>query len=188
MATPLLYMRLKGQSFEGEEPIGDDQKLIRIGSYSHSLGMPVSSARPSAGENVNLRRGPCQHGTFTVTRGFDKVSSKLFDAAAAGVVFEDALIFLCSMMGGSKNESHGLDSLLTIHLTNAIMTSFQYSYSGDWPIEVIGFSYTSIFWDVSWPDPVDGKVNDMEQAGWDGLLNKSGTLAIPGSLDFEDAT
>jgi type VI protein secretion system component Hcp len=150
--------------------------------------MPVASARPSAGENVNLRRGPCQHGTFTVTRGFDKVSSKLFDAAAAGVVFEDALIFLCSMMGGSKNESHGPDSLLTIHLTNAIMTSFQYSYSSDWPIEVIGFSYTSIFWDVAWPDPVDGKVNDMEQAGWDGLLNKSGTLAIPGSLDFEDAT
>lgn len=180
-------MRLKGQSFEGEEPIGDDQKLVRIESYSHGIGMPVTSARPSAGENVNLRRGPCQHGAFTVTKGFDKVSSKLFDAASAGVVFEDVLIFLCSVMSDSKNEKNGPDSILTIHLTNAVIVSFEYSYAGDWPMEVISFSYTSIFWDVSWPDPVDGTINDLEQSGWDGLLNKSGTLAIPGSLDFEDA-
>ena len=42
----MLYMAIEG--IEGEEPIGDSQKLIAISDYSHGLAMDTASIRPSA--------------------------------------------------------------------------------------------------------------------------------------------
>ena len=65
MAQYQLYLRLEG--VDGEEPIGESQKMILIASYSHGLSMPVAPTRPSLGEDAAFRRSYCRHGLFTVT-------------------------------------------------------------------------------------------------------------------------
>jgi type VI protein secretion system component Hcp len=177
----LLFMRLEG--IEGEEPIGDSEKLIKIESYSHSLGTPTAPFRPSVGEDAALRRPYCQHGLFTVTKGFDITSSRLFEACANGVVFPTVAIFLCVHREAGLTKDLEMKPLLTIVLEDAVMASFDYGFQGGWPAESIGFRYTSIGWEVDWIDPATGEDKKLDPVGWDGMENVPAAVS-PGSVKW----
>lgn len=181
--SDLLFMKLKG--IDGEEPIGSDQKLVRIQTYSHAVSQTVAPLRPSVGESTLLRRGLGDQHQFVVTRHFDKVSPKLFDAASAGIVFEFVVIFYCTVMPDSKGEKSDPEPLLKIVMKNAIISQFEYGFVDTWPQETLSFNYMSIGWDTKWPDPTDGKVASLSPAGWNGEKNVPGSLLAPSDLDWK---
>lgn len=180
----LLFMRIDG--IEGEEPIGDGEKhkLIKIESYSHGLGMPTAPFRPSVGTDATLRRSYCRHGLFTVIKGFDKSSPKLFEACANGVVFPTVVIYLCLHRPDPLTKDEEMQPLLSIVMTDAVMASFEYGFSGEWPVETIGFRYTSIGWKTDWIDPETGQDATLEPVGWDGSENAPGDIDIPSSVKW----
>jgi type VI secretion system secreted protein Hcp len=179
-----LYMRI--DDIKGQEPIGDDpMDLIKIISYRHALLMPIAPFRPSVGMHARLRRSYCEHGLFTVTKGFDKTSPKLFEACANGVVFPTVLIHLCITKGkGAKLKEREMDPMLTIVMTDAVMASFDYGFAGEWPIETIEFRYTSIGWKTTWVDPKDGKEEFLSPVGWNGGTNKGEDIEIEKELKW----
>ena len=175
-------MRLEG--IEGEEPIGDSQKLIKLQSYSHSLAMPSVPARPSVGKDVALRRSYCEHGLFRVVKAFDNTSPKLFEACANGVVFPSVLIYLCIHRANPLSKDQELEPMLTIVLSDAIMASFDYAFDADWPMEHVGFRYSSIGWKTDWIDPEKGSDKKLEPVGWEGTENTPADISIPGDLKW----
>lgn len=180
----LLYMRLEG--IEGEEPLGSDEKAIRLNSYSHNLTLPVAPMRPSVGDGATLRRSYCQHGHFQVTKGFDRTSPKLFNACANGVVFETVAIYLCMSAKTTSPTSDGYEPepFLSILLKTSVIADFRYGYSGEWPVETLAFRYTSIGWKTGWVNPETGEDENLEPIGWDGAENAPAQLSIPSSVKW----
>lgn len=178
----MLYMRLEG--IDGEEPIGASQEMIAINSYSHGLSMPVAPTRPSVGEDAAFRTSYCRHGAFTVVKGFDKSSTKLFEACANGVKFPNVGIHVCTQEFNSIKNTSEPAPMLSINLTDAIMVDFSYSFQGGWQVENIAFQYTSIGWKVKWVDPEKGDSTNLEPVGWDGQKNSPSTISIPSSIDW----
>lgn len=178
----LLFMKLEG--VDGEEPIGDSQEMIAIHSYAHSLTMPVAPARPSAGNDVAFRRSYCRHGLFTVSKGFDMTSPKLFEACANGVVFPHAVVHACSQDFNSTTKKSGPQPFLSIVMTDALMVDFTYAFQDGWQVETITFQYGSIGWKTEWRSPEDGSTANLEPVGWDGTANIPSQLSIPGSVDW----
>jgi type VI secretion system secreted protein Hcp len=175
----LLFMKLSGDGFKGEEPIGSSKDLVRIKTFSHDIAQDLVPIRPSAvGSTKEIVRGTPRQGQFTVTRHFDKISPKLFSAATAGIRFDAVSIYFCSVMADSKHEKHEPELILQILLENAVIANFQYGYNSDWPTEIVSFAYTSIGWKTNWPDPTDGTVKPLGDVGWNGELNK------PAAPDF----
>lgn len=171
--SELVFMKLDGKSFEGEEPIGNSKGLVRIKTFSHAISQDLAPMRPSVnGTTKELRKGSPTQGPFNVTRYFDKVSPKLFSAACAGIRFERVSVFFCSMNPDTKHEKHTPEPILQILLQNAVITDFQYSYLETWPSEVMSFAYTSIGWRTNWPDPEKGTWQPLEDVGWNGEWNK----------------
>jgi type VI protein secretion system component Hcp len=182
--STMLFLRLDG--IEGEEPIGDSQKMISLMSYRHRVGPQITSLRPSAGEHVRLRRSPCQHGLFTVIKGYDKTSPELFRACTAGVEFPKAIVFLCTS-DVRKNSSKPI-TLLRIVMENAVMADYSYYFEGGWQIENIGFRYASIGWISNWIDPDTGDDVPKFDVGWDGVKNVVGGVdALPKNLDWDSS-
>jgi type VI protein secretion system component Hcp len=182
MAHQMIYLRLEG--VDGEEPIGDSQKMIAIAGYSHSLSMPVAPGRPSLGEDAAFRRSYCQHGLFTVTKGFDMTSPKLFAACANGIVFPNAAVHTCSQKFNTSAKSSEPAPMLTITMTDAVMVDFSYGFQGGWQVETISFQYAKIGWKVNWADPETGDPANLEPVGWDGLTNKAGEVSIPSAVKW----
>ena len=182
MTQQMLYLRLEG--LDGEEPIGDSQKMIAIQSYSHSVSMPVSPMRPSVGADASFRRSYCQHGLFSVVKGFDRTSTRLFEASTNGIVFPNVAIYACSQSFSSAKKSSEAKPMLTIILTDAIIADFSYGFSDGWQVETIGFQYASIGWESKWPDPETGNESNLEPVGWDGRENKTGSISIPAAVKW----
>jgi len=180
--SDLLYLRLDG--VEGEEPIGESQKLISIVSYHHNLTLPVTPNRPSQGKDAIHRRSFCRHAPFRVVKGFDKTSAKLFEAASAGVTFKTAIVHACTSQFQTLTNTSKPTPFLSIILENAVIAGFSYGCDGQWPIETLDFQYASIGWKVNWPDPEDGDVKKLEPVGWDGETNQSAAVDIPSDLKW----
>lgn len=178
----LLFMKLEG--VDGEEPIGESQEMIAIHGYSHSLTMPVAPSRPSVGKDAVFRRTYCQHGLFTVVKGFDVSSPKLFEACANGVVFPNAVVHVCSQDFNSTKKKSGPEPFLSIVLSDALMVDFSYGFENGWQVESIAFRYASIGWKTEWRNPEDGKVANLEPVGWDGLANVPEQPSVPKSVDW----
>jgi len=170
----MLYLRLEG--VDGEEPIGNSQKMIAILTYSHGLSMPVAPGRPSLGENASFRRSFCRHGLFQVTKLFDMTSPKLFEACANGVVFPNAAVFSCKQDFNESKKTSEPAPMLSIFLTNAIMVDFSYSFSGGTQVENLAFRYTSIGWKTKWADP--GRLGRGGQRAGDGLHSRRRGLEL----------
>jgi len=177
----MLFMRLQGDNFAGEEPIGDSKDLIRILSYSHNISTPVSALRPNVGDDARNRRGPCEHGLFRVTKALDKTSSKLFSASCNGIMFKNVAIFLCSQDFNSSSNTSEMQPFFTIYLTEAIIAEYSYECEGKWPLEYLSFHYTSIGWDLDWIDPDPGDdtatLTQLSEVGWDGTKDKEATIS-----------
>lgn len=184
--SQMLFMRVDG--IEGEEPIGDSQKMIMIASYSHGVGISISPSRPSLGKDATLRRSYCQHGLFQVTKGFDKTSPKLFDACTNGVIFPNVVIYACNSSFNSMTKSSEPKPFLSIVMTEAVMAEFQYGFSDGWQVESIGFRYSSIGWTTNWVSPEDGKAETLEPVGWDGLTNEEASVPVPSSLKWSSGS
>ena len=180
----LLFMRVEG--IEGEEPIGQDDDLIRIGSYAHSLSMPVTPVRPSVGKESAQRRSYTQHGLFRVMKGLDKSSPKLFAASAQGVLLPTVVIFLCRQEKNLLTKEFTPTPLLTITMTDVVIANFDYGYSDGWPTESIALQYQSIGWEVDWVNPEDGTNDRLEPVGWNGTTNKSEAVDLPGNMAWTD--
>lgn len=181
----MLYMRLEG--IDGEEPIGESQKMIAIQGYSHSIGLPVAQTRPSVGKEAAFRRSFCRQGVFEVIKGFDKTSPKLFEACANGVVFPNAAIYACSQEFNSQKKSSLPVPMLTIVLTDAVMVDFSYGFQGGWQIETISLRYASIGWKTKWADPETGDSENLEPVGWEGLENAASQISVPAGVKWGEA-
>lgn len=177
----MLFMRLQGDNFAGEEPIGDSKDLIRILSYSHNISTPISALRPNVGDDARNRRGPCEHGLFQVTKALDKTSSKLFSACCNGVMFKNAAIFLCSQDQNSMTKTSEMNPFFTINLAEAIIADYSYKCEGQWPLEFLSFHYTSIGWDLDWIDPdpsnLTATLTQLSDVGWDGTKDKEASIS-----------
>lgn len=177
--SDLLFMKLCGDNFKGEEPITSDtdngKGLVRINSFSHNITQDLATIRPSAhlhslDEISMLRKGEPQQGYFNVHRYFDKISIQLFAAASAGVVFDWIGIYYCSVM--KDDDDHTTKPVWEIFLKRSVIADFQYEYSGDWPEENISFAFTSIEWRTNWPSAYDGSTTSPVTLGWNGTENK----------------
>ncbi len=180
--SDLLFMRLDG--IDGEEPIGADQKLIRIDNYSHRLSMPSAPMRPSAGPDATMRRSYCDHGLFIVNKALDMTTPKLLAAAANGVVFPNVAIYVGGTDYSTLTNVSKPDPFITIIMTDAIIADFAYGFDGEWQTEKIAWRYTSIGWEVKWTNPDDGSAAQLEPVGWKGDTNKAATVSVPSAVEF----
>ncbi|WP_296462501.1 type VI secretion system tube protein Hcp [Rubinisphaera sp.] len=187
----MMFMKLTG--IDGEEPIGSSpaQKMIAIAGYSHRVSTPIAQIRPNSGEDIRNRRGPCDHGLFVVQKGFDKTSPKLFSASCNGVIFDNAVIYVCSQDRNSLTNSSKIAPFFTITMTEAIIANFSYESSGTWPMEVMSLHYTSISWKVDWIDPDEendtASKSKLEPVGWDGELDKESPTDVPSALSWKSS-
>lgn len=182
--SDLLFMKMDG--IEGEEPVGSDQKSIRLTSFSHGLSVPVTPGRVSVGEDSALRRSSCEHAMFSVTKFFDKTSSKLFAACANCVLFESVAIYLCMSDKASGPAADGNEPapFLSIIMENVIIANFSYSYASGWPDESLTLRYSSIGWKTKWFDPEEGSSENLAPVGWNGAENVPDQLSIPSSVEW----
>jgi type VI protein secretion system component Hcp len=185
--SDLLFMKLAGDSFKGEEPINDDcdtadhQGMMRINSFSHQISQDIAPIRPSAHkhsdtEKTILRKGEPQQGLFIVNRYFDKVSPELFAAASAGILFDWVAIYYCSLIKEGE-EDVSTEPVWEIILKRSVIADFQYGYSADWPEETISFAFTSIVWRTHLPKAYDGSLSSAHGYIWNGTLNRVQKLA-----------
>lgn len=183
----MMFLRLKG--IDGEAPIGDSQKAISIANFSHNVSTPIAALRPNVGADARSRRGPVEHGEFQITKALDKTSSKLFSACCNGVIFENAVVFVCSQDRNTMLNTSKIAPFFTITMTDVIISNFSYQCAGQWPMEALSLHYTSIGWKVEWIDPDEendtATKTNLEPVGWDGEIDKAATIDVPSDLSWQ---
>ena len=165
------YLKIKG--IDGVSPVLDEQKLVNIESYEHSLANPVGT-RGSAGPTTGLRRGCCDHGLFIVQRHTDSVSPAFFRACAGSVILEGVACHVMRSDFDSLKQEHQFKPHLSIFMSDVVIASFRYLGGPMTPMEEIGFCYRSIDWVLGAVDPDDHTAAGEFEAGWDGTKNKVG--------------
>jgi type VI secretion system secreted protein Hcp len=113
----------------------------------------ASSSGGATAERVN-------HGRFHVVHLLDKTSPKLYDACCTGKHIKEVVIELYRA-GGDKTK------YAEIRMEQAIVASVDMAGGGDFPGEIISFSYGKISWDYIQQKRTDGTGGGHIAAGWD---------------------
>jgi len=154
---------LKVDGIPGESKDSKHIDWIEIMSFSHKMEQPTSSTASSSGgataERVN-------HGLFHVAHQMDKASPLLSQACCTGKHIKEVIIELCRA-GGDKVK------YAEIRLEQVIVASVEYSGGGDFPSEIISFSYGKIHWDYVQQKREDGTGGGHIAAGWDLTQNRT---------------
>jgi type VI secretion system secreted protein Hcp len=148
---------LKIDGIPGESTDSKHIDWIEIVSFSHKILQPASATASSSGgataERVN-------HGLFHVVHLLDKAAPKLAEACCTGKHIKEVIIELWRA-GGDKVK------YLEIRLEQAIVAGIDYSGGGDFPAEIVSFSYGKIHWDYIQQGREDGTGKGHVLAGWD---------------------
>lgn len=194
LSSSLTFMKIDG--IDGEEPYDTTMKLIRISGFKHGLHVPTMATRPSLGTTSTLRRTYCDHGDFTVYKGLDVSSGKIFDACQRAAIIANLAVYMCR----SDNSSGALSSgdfmplpFLSIVMTNVVISGFTYEMQLGWPTERVDIRYTSISWILDWVSPKDGTAANLPGVGWNGSTNKptppyAASSAIPATVGYKAPT
>ena len=141
----------------GESTDSKHQGWIEILAFTHKLEQPASSTASSVGgataERVN-------HDTFNIVHLLDKATPKLAEACCTGRHIKEIVIEFCRS-GGDKQK------YAEIRLEQAIVSSIEYSSGGDFPVEIVSFSYGKIHWDYVQQRRADGIGGGHIAAGCD---------------------
>ncbi len=155
---------LKIDGIPGESSDDKHAEWIEIVSFDHNMEQPASSTASNAGgataERVN-------HGTFNITHLLDKASPKLYEAVCTGKHIKDVTLELCRA-GGDKLK------YMEIKLEQVLVSSIAPSGAagGDFPSEMVSFSYGKIKWTYTQQKRADGAGGGNVSAGWDLTSNK----------------
>jgi len=148
---------IKIDGIPGESKDSNHKDWIEITSFSHKIEQPASSTASSSGgataERVN-------HGQFHVVHELDRASPLLAQACCKGTHIKEVVIELCRA-GGDKVK------YAEIRLEQVIVASVEYCGGGDFPSEIISFSYGKIHWDYVQQGREDGTGGGHITAGWD---------------------
>lgn len=152
----------------------------------------MSPARASLGAQSTLRRQYCEHGEFTVFKGLDKTSCKIFDLCSRAAIVSDIAVYMCrsDASGSALNSGDFVPTpFLSIVMTNAVISGFTYEMQSGWPTERVDIRYTSISWIVDWISPIDGSTVNIPGVGWNGGTNVptppyTASSAIPATVKF----
>lgn len=148
---------LKISGIPGESTDSEHKDWIEISSFSHKIWQPASATASSSGgataERVN-------HDAFRVVHLLDKATPKLAEACCTGKHIKEVVIELWRA-GGDKVK------YAEIRLEQAIIAGVEYSGGGDFPAEIVSFSYGKIHWDYIQQGRERGAGMGHVMAGWD---------------------
>ena len=155
------FVRIDG--IPGESNDDKHRDWIEIAAYTHHMSQPASSTASSVGgataERVN-------HGTFDIVHLFDKASPKLYEACCTGRHIKEVVIEI--WRAGTEKRKY-----MEIRLEQALISNVSTSGGGEFPAEVISFSYGKIKWMYSQQARDGGGLTGNVAAGWDLTANKT---------------
>lgn len=148
---------LKIDGIPGESKDSKHQDWIEVTSFSHQIEQPASSTASSSGgataERVN-------HGLFHIVHAMDKASPKLYEHCCTGKHIKEVVIELCRA-GGDKVR------YAEIRMEQVIVSKVQMAGGGEFPAEIVSFSYGKINWTYTQQKREDGTGGGNIAAGWD---------------------
>jgi len=152
-----MYLSIDG--VKGESTDDKHKDWIEVLSYGHTMSMPVSSSKSSAG---GASTGRTQHGDLAITKYIDLASPKLAEAVSKGTHYKTAKLELCRA-GGSQVP------YLTVSLGQVLISSVQHSAAAPTnsaghseattdllPTEAVTLNYGTIEWNYTQQKRTDG--------------------------------
>ena len=135
---------------EGESTDANHKKWIIIEAMSSEIHRSI----PQGAKDQQRTKGETVLNDVSITRQFDKSSTKLQEAAANGTFFKEVVIEFCTTVN-NKQEPY-----LRYKLSNCILTG--YTFSGNesgipLPTELISLAYTDVEWTYITVDPKTGQ-------------------------------
>lgn len=164
-----VYLVFKGADIQGETTDSKHaaEKAIEVSSWSHVITQPKSATGSSAG---NFAAERTEHGAMMLTKEIDKASAKLWQAASAGTVYNDVIIYFYRALGGKNSTSTSVTRVnyLKIELKNVVVSSVASTLvdGNDLPSETIGLVYSAIKWTY-----VKSTVEGGQETGATGMWN-----------------
>ena len=156
---------LKIEGIDGESRDSKHQNEIEVLSYEWQVEQPATATQSSLGGRA---AGRANFGKFTITKGVDKASPKLFLGCASGEHYASARLELCEA-GGDKQP------YVEYKLTDVMITDFKpQGTRGEGekrPLEVVSFAYAKI--ETKYTQISDkGTPSGTVAAGWDLTKNQ----------------
>ena len=133
---------------------------IDILSFSFAASQPSTIGTGDG----SSRAGRTHISDVTIMKTVDKVSPLLFDDCVTGNILAKVDIVYDKPDGSAQADYY------KIHLTDALITSFQHSGSSENPTESISFAFSKV--KVSYNPEVDGKLQGFIDKGFDALQLK----------------
>lgn len=156
-----IYVKIEG--IDGEATQQDHQKWIDVRSIQFGFGRAISTPTGSA---ANREASQPSVSEVVVNKGMDASSAKLFTEAVTGNKGKTVNIDLVST--GSPGNTYA-----SYTLTNALVSAYSMSSTGDTPSEQISLSFTKIEYKLTPFDPTN-KAGTPITVSYDLATGKSG--------------
>lgn len=123
------------------------KKAIEVTGFQHVIRQPKSSSSSTSGGHTAERT---EHGEMILTKDIDKASTKLWQAASAGTVYNSVEIWFHRAFGGQNTTSSGTKRVnyLKIELKNVVISSININVvdGSELPTETFGIRYSAVKW------------------------------------------
>jgi type VI secretion system secreted protein Hcp len=171
-----IYVVFKSADIKGEtrDAKHKGDKAIEVASFEHFIKQPKSSSSSTAGGHTAERT---EHGEMIFTKDIDSASTKLWQAASAGTVYQDVEIFFYRALGGNNSTQSGNKRVnyLKVGLKNVVVSSVSTNIASgsELPTETFGLRYSAVQWTYN-EAPLDGSTaaNTNVQGMWNLKTNE----------------
>ena len=165
-----IYVVFKNADIKGEsrDTTFSQQKAIEVSAFQHLITQPKSSTSSSAGGHTSERT---EHGEMIFTKDIDAASTKLWQAASAGTIYQDVEISFFRALGGANSTQGSTKRVnyLKIQLKNVLVSSVSTNIASgtELPTETFGLTYSAVQWTYN-EAPIDGSTatNVNVQGSW----------------------
>lgn len=150
---------LKIDGIDGESHDDKHQNWIEVQSFHHNMHQPPSASVSSLGGGTT---GRVDMGDYSISKGLDKASPKLYEACCKGTHIKTATIEMCRA-GGDKL------TYMKIDLTDVVVSGVAPSGSGnagDFPTEMVSLNFSKINWTYTQQDRTTGQAKGQVSTGW----------------------
>lgn len=149
---------------EGESANAAHPKWIELNSFSHGLGIAVSSSASSSGSRTS---GIPSHAEISVAKMVDKASVKMNEALCNSTNFKEVIVEFTENNAGKE------ETIFKLTLNDVIISSISISGGGGSSelSESFSLNYGKIKWEYTSFDQSSGKKMGQVAATWNVLTN-----------------
>jgi type VI secretion system secreted protein Hcp len=157
-----MYMNYEG--IDGSVTAKGYEKWVELHSFQFGVSRGITTP---TGRAANREAGGPQITEIVVTKVQDGASARLYQEAVSGTGDKVVKIDLV------KTDKGKFEAYLQYVLENTIISSFNFSSSGDRPLEALSLNFTKITYHTTQMDSAN-KTGKPDRGMWDLVESKSG--------------